>query len=375
MANYFYTDANGTKRGPITNQQLKALASQGVIQPTTMVETESGKQGVAGKIAGLTFGEPVGPKYTPVPPPTPKQLYCTNCGNATSDQAVACMACGAKPIGHKKFCRQCGVALNPEQVVCVKCGASVAAPIMPDAKRVVESVTSSFSPVIGKIKDALTSVPVLGIAATFGVGLVMLIALFWMGSGMFGGGNPLKQAKRGDWCRYDVTMAEDGRRILNGKHLTEVTSNDGKTVTLRHTMSSERGQNKTKIEDIDLSKSADDLELQQLKQLMRQMAEDIGITIDEGSIKIQNDKKYTNETITVANKKFDCIIMASTVTMTGSDGATITIACRNWASKAAPTVTGRLVKSEQKITITTKQDTKKCELTMELAAFGSSSVL
>lgn len=62
---------------------------------------------------------------TPIPMPAPKEMFCTNCGNATSEQAVACMSCGAKPIGHKKFCRQCGVALNPEQVVCVKCGAKI----------------------------------------------------------------------------------------------------------------------------------------------------------------------------------------------------------------------------------------------------------
>jgi len=51
--------------------------------------------------------------------------FCTNCGNPISEQAVACMSCGAKPDGHKKFCRHCGVALNPEQVVCVKCGTGI----------------------------------------------------------------------------------------------------------------------------------------------------------------------------------------------------------------------------------------------------------
>ena len=61
----------------------------------------------------------------PIPVPTHNQVFCTNCGNPVSEQAVACMSCGAKPTGHKKFCRQCGVALNPEQVVCVKCGAGV----------------------------------------------------------------------------------------------------------------------------------------------------------------------------------------------------------------------------------------------------------
>ena len=59
------------------------------------------------------------------PPSTPKTPFCTNCGNAVSEQAIACMSCGASPTGHKKFCRQCGVALNPEQIVCVKCGSAV----------------------------------------------------------------------------------------------------------------------------------------------------------------------------------------------------------------------------------------------------------
>jgi len=57
--------------------------------------------------------------------PPVANLFCTNCGNAVSEQAIACMSCGARPTGHKKCCRQCGVALNPEQVVCVKCGAAI----------------------------------------------------------------------------------------------------------------------------------------------------------------------------------------------------------------------------------------------------------
>ena len=62
------------------------------------------------------------PVAPPPPPIATKQLFCTNCGNVISEQAVACMSCGAKPTGHKKFCRQCGVGLNPEQVICIKCG-------------------------------------------------------------------------------------------------------------------------------------------------------------------------------------------------------------------------------------------------------------
>jgi len=54
--------------------------------------------------------------------PPVANLFCTNCGNSVADNAVACMSCGARPIGHKKFCRQCGTGLNPEQVICIKCG-------------------------------------------------------------------------------------------------------------------------------------------------------------------------------------------------------------------------------------------------------------
>jgi len=53
MANYFYTDANGTKQGPLTTQQLQALATQGIIVPTTPLETCDGHQEIAGQVPGL----------------------------------------------------------------------------------------------------------------------------------------------------------------------------------------------------------------------------------------------------------------------------------------------------------------------------------
>jgi len=92
------------------------------------METDAGHRGVAGQIPGLfpvASSQPSQP--VPVPMPAPKQLFCTNCGNPVSEQAVACMSCGAKPVGHRKYCRHCAAALSPEQVVCVKCGAKVGA--------------------------------------------------------------------------------------------------------------------------------------------------------------------------------------------------------------------------------------------------------
>ncbi|MCL2305993.1 MAG: hypothetical protein FWC43_11680 [Planctomycetaceae bacterium] len=131
MANFFYTDANGQKRGPINDQQLKNLATQGIVTPNTPLETDSGHKGLAGQVPGLKFGTGTPSPFVqptqkvPVPQPTPKQLFCTNCGNSISERAVACMSCGVKPTGHRKFCRQCGVGLNSEQIVCIKCGSEI----------------------------------------------------------------------------------------------------------------------------------------------------------------------------------------------------------------------------------------------------------
>ena len=46
--NYFYADAYGQKQGPVSPQQLKKLAMQGIITPNTPLETDTGKKGLAG---------------------------------------------------------------------------------------------------------------------------------------------------------------------------------------------------------------------------------------------------------------------------------------------------------------------------------------
>ena len=65
MANYFYTDANGNKRGPVTPEALKAMAAQWIIKPNTPLETDSGQKTLAGQISGL-FNAPQQPA-TPKP--------------------------------------------------------------------------------------------------------------------------------------------------------------------------------------------------------------------------------------------------------------------------------------------------------------------
>ncbi|MBQ3388129.1 MAG: NINE protein [Thermoguttaceae bacterium] len=135
MPNWFVYTADGTKKGPITSAQLKALADAGKINAETVLETDSGHKGKAGQVKGLIPPPEPSPfeiettPTTPAPaasaPTTATGAFCTNCGNPISPQAVACMKCGADPRANKNFCRTCGAQLNPNQVVCVKCGCSV----------------------------------------------------------------------------------------------------------------------------------------------------------------------------------------------------------------------------------------------------------
>jgi len=55
MPNYFYTDASGLRQGPINDQQLHALAANGIIKHDTPLETDGGIRGLAGQISGLNF--------------------------------------------------------------------------------------------------------------------------------------------------------------------------------------------------------------------------------------------------------------------------------------------------------------------------------
>ena len=134
---WYYYDESG-KNGPFSVQQIRELVKRGIIKRKTVIENADGRSALA-ETMRLDF--PPEPAHEPIPvppmnpnpfvppvqepPPAPKDVFCTNCGNTISEQAFACMSCGAKPTGHKKFCRQCGVALNPEQVVCIKCGVSL----------------------------------------------------------------------------------------------------------------------------------------------------------------------------------------------------------------------------------------------------------
>ena len=51
--NFFYFDQSGLKRGPVSEPQLKELATRGMIRPRTPMETDTGHRGIASQIPGL----------------------------------------------------------------------------------------------------------------------------------------------------------------------------------------------------------------------------------------------------------------------------------------------------------------------------------
>jgi uncharacterized membrane protein YhaH (DUF805 family) len=134
MPNFYYIDANGQKQGLITDQQLKALAAQGVINPQTPLMTDTGHKGLAGQIPSLFSPQP---QQVPIPPhqsyqqnpqysQPPMNIFCSNCGQSVNARAVACPRCGVPPRAEKRFCTNCGAAIaNPKQVICLQCGTAL----------------------------------------------------------------------------------------------------------------------------------------------------------------------------------------------------------------------------------------------------------
>lgn len=85
MTNYFYIDEHGRRQGPISDQQLKALAARGTIKPHTPLETDSGHKGTAEQIPGLNFNT-VAPSTVPQKTDSP---YTPQNGNSTGASIIS----------------------------------------------------------------------------------------------------------------------------------------------------------------------------------------------------------------------------------------------------------------------------------------------
>ena len=52
-------------------------------------------------------------------------MFCRNCGQEISNEAVICVHCGVPAGKGTAYCANCGGEVHPEAVICVNCGVSL----------------------------------------------------------------------------------------------------------------------------------------------------------------------------------------------------------------------------------------------------------
>lgn len=175
------------RKGQSTLKNVVAWIQKGHLGPDTLVWTEGMDKWLPLKETELAQylpaspqkGTSSNPKMAPSAPP--KQLFCTHCGNSISEQAVACLSCGAKPTGHKKFCRQCGVAVNPEQIVCTQCGAAIKTGYAQTVDNMSAMIKSGLDHVSStKVKSGMDYVSSTKTAGFFDLGFTRFITNTWI---------------------------------------------------------------------------------------------------------------------------------------------------------------------------------------------------
>ena len=88
MPNYYYFNASGQKYGLVSDQQLQALAAQGVITPSTPLETEGGHKGLAGQIPGLKFNTAPPPSFVQQEHTTPYSQGASSYSQTNESESV-----------------------------------------------------------------------------------------------------------------------------------------------------------------------------------------------------------------------------------------------------------------------------------------------
>lgn len=94
MAIWYYYDENGIKKGPFNSSQLRELASMSMIGKRTILETDTGQQGLAGSVEGLF--SPHVDSFQGVEPFADGTSFCPKCGFQISNQAIICPRCGCR---------------------------------------------------------------------------------------------------------------------------------------------------------------------------------------------------------------------------------------------------------------------------------------
>ncbi|HQW04374.1 MAG: TM2 domain-containing protein [Flavobacteriales bacterium] len=115
-------------------------------------------------------------------------MYCRNCGNEVSDQAVMCIACGTPPKAGNKYCSNCKSETASNAQICMKCGVAL----------------GSARAMNGEGKDWLTTLLLALFLGTLGV------HRFYTGHTMIGVAQLLTLGGCGIWALIDVIMIATG---------------------------------------------------------------------------------------------------------------------------------------------------------------------
>lgn len=90
MALWYYYDNNGIKRGPVNDEQLRSLADNGTINQGTILETDTGKQGLAKQVGRLFTRNH---EESEINIQQTNKKFCPHCGNVVPANAVICPQC------------------------------------------------------------------------------------------------------------------------------------------------------------------------------------------------------------------------------------------------------------------------------------------
>lgn len=103
----------------------------------------------------------------------PGQIFCSNCGQAVSEEQQFCPNCGEKinVSQEKVYCVKCGVAVEPTQNYCPNCGNKMPAP----------EKTNKITQIMKKVKSKMTRKKLIaggiGLAAVVAVICVALVVI------------------------------------------------------------------------------------------------------------------------------------------------------------------------------------------------------
>ena len=436
---WYYYDTNGERKGPIRSTELKALAEQGTVTPTTLVEDEtSGRIATAKELRGLTFSAPPPSAPNPfvaVPPVTDKpsassvntsrtvakgkelaqqgvEQFTKGVGgvmtglSAAKDAAMArlklhglqsqltaayrLLGDAAEQAGWGgELCEsirkqkaevavataQHGKAASDAELAKNTPGAGAAKQVLSTAKAQMTLVggvldglrekmgrtlmeDASAPPSIGAEqrreisrlmeeiadcerivahgKTSLLSKPVLIAAAVLVVVGLAVFAMLRVPSlpsvPGFQVAHPLKNAKPGDWAKYELTeraTTGSGRETTKrGTQLVEVLSNDGKKVKVRTTT-----KKPDRLDDEDETIEESEIDLSQPPESWETFA-DTRDGFDGADVKFETGEE-TKTTLRVAGRELNCIV--TPFTMTGRvEGYTFTTVGKSWTTHAFP---------------------------------------